>query len=108
MKRLAALILCLLFLPLSGAFCFAEDLAVPTEEPLPQEAPLPHLYSGRMRLSARVYESWEIDEGINHFNSIPAGVWVKIHAVYPTYVLVTYESGGELHHDILTSEFLNG
>lgn len=84
MKRLALLLLCLLFLPLSGAFCLEEK---------EQAAPLPHLYSGRMRLTAKVYESWAIDEGINHFSSIPAGVWVKIHAVYPTYVLVTYESG---------------
>lgn len=83
MKRLFALLLTLLFLPLSGAFCFAEE-----------EAALPHLYTGRMRLSARVYESWAVDEGVNHFASLPAGVWVKIHAVYPTYVLVTYESGG--------------
>jgi len=64
-----------------------ENTAIQTAEALP------HLYSGRMRLSAKVYESWEIDKGINHFQSIPAGVWVKIHAVYPTYVLVTYESG---------------
>lgn len=92
MKRLAALLICLLLLPLSGAFCSEMEMMEETATEAAAAA-LPHLYSGRMRLSAKVYESWEIDEGINHFNSIPAGVWVKIHAVYPTYVLVTYESG---------------
>ncbi|MBQ4073883.1 MAG: VanW family protein [Clostridia bacterium] len=108
MKRLVALLLCLLLLPFTGAYGLAEDVPPPAADAIspavdalspaetaaPQEEPLPHLYTGRMRLSARVYESWEIIDGVNHFATLPEGVWVKIHAVYPTYVLVTYESGG--------------
>ncbi|MBE5787409.1 MAG: hypothetical protein E7324_07715 [Clostridiales bacterium] len=81
MKRAFALLLLLTLLPLSGAFC------------LEVEEALPHLYSGKMRLSAKVFADWNGTEGINHINTIPQGVWVKIHALNPTFALVTYESG---------------
>ena len=83
MKRLLSLLLILLFLPLSGAFCFAEDEEIPATE----------LYVGKMRLSAKVFSDWDGTTGINHITSIPKGVWVKIYALNPTFAYVSYPQG---------------
>lgn len=84
MKRWPVLLLCLLLVFQSAALAMSKEEA---------EETLPHLYSGRLRLSAKVYADWAVDEGIQQIDTLPSGIWVKVHAVYPTYVLVTYESG---------------
>jgi len=83
MKRALLILLCLLFLPLSGAFCLEEHDA----------ASLPHLYTGRIRVSAKVYKEWNVDEGVGYIDIIPKGEWVKIHAVYPHHVLLSTMNG---------------
>ena len=80
-KRILAWTLLLALLPLSGAFSAQGE-----EE-------LPDLYTGRMRLSAKVFSDWEGTEGVNQIGTIPQKARVVIHALYPTFALVTYEQG---------------
>ena len=82
MKRLLALLSLLVFLPLSGAFCFAEEA----------DAALPVLYSGRICVSARVFARVDETEGIDQIGTIPDKVRVWIHALTPTFALVTYDA----------------
>lgn len=82
MKRVLAFLLLWMLLPLQGALGIQWN----GEE-------LPALYTGRMRLAAKVFSDWEGTEGINQINTIPQKVRVKIHALYPTFALVSYEQG---------------
>lgn len=80
MKRFLAFVLMLCFLPLTGAFCLEEELP-------------PALYVGKMRLAGKVFEDWAGVDGITHINTIPENAWVRIHALYPTFALVSYDDG---------------
>ena len=81
LKRMLILTLLLALLPLQGAFCVSD------------EALSTRLYTIRTRISARVYADWKGTEGINQINSLPQNVRVVVHALNPTFALVTYESG---------------
>ena len=80
MKRLMAFLLLLCLLPLAGAFCGAAEEA---------QEPLPEMYSGKMRLAAKVFRSWEGTQGVDQVGSIREGAWVIIHGYNPTFALVT-------------------
>lgn len=79
-KRALALALILCLLPLTGAFCLAAE-------------ELPRLYTGRMRLAGKLFSDWSGTEGIDQINTVPQKARVIIHALYPTFALVTYEQG---------------
>ena len=85
MKRLTVCLLLLCLLPLAGAFsaCAEEETAA-----------LPALYSGRMRLAAKAFRSWDGTEGIDQVGVIPEGAWVIIHGYNPTFALVTCTQEG--------------
>lgn len=82
MKRLLALFLTVLFLPLNGAFCYAEN----------QPDTSARLYYARTRLSCKVFSDWETTNGINQIGYIPQNVRVVVHALNPSFALVTYEA----------------
>jgi len=83
MKRLLALALLLALLPLgSGGAAGAEEEA------------LPRLYTAHVCFTGRVFASWEGTEGVNQIGNILKGRYVTVHALYPTFALVTYEAGG--------------
>ncbi len=79
MKRLLALLLLLALLPPVSFAASLED-----------EDTTIRLYTIRTRVSARVYSGWQGTEGINQIDLIPQGVRVTVHALYPTFALVTY------------------
>ena len=81
MKRTLALLLTLLLLPLSGAFCFAEDAQ--------QEQP--RLYSARTRLVGKVYADWEGTEGIRHIGTVPKYKKVWVLELNPTFAKISYD-----------------
>ena len=62
------------------------------DETAPPTPALPNLYTGRMRLSAKVFESWEGTKGINQIGTLPAKVRVTIHGLNPSFALLTYEN----------------
>ena len=79
-RRFFCLLLCLLFLPRFGAFCVAETL--------------PALYTGRMRLTAKLFTDHDEAKGVNQIGAVPAKARVEILAVEPAFVLVRYAAGG--------------
>ena len=79
MKRMLALALLLALLPLWTALGAVED-----------EDTSVRLYTIRTRLSARVYSDWAGTDGINQIAVLPKGVQVAVHALYPTFALVTF------------------
>ena len=82
MKRLLALFFLALLLPLNGAFCYAEN----------QPDASVRLYYARTRLSCKVFSDWETTNGINQIGYIPENVRVVVHALNPSFALVTYEA----------------
>lgn len=68
-------------LPLYGAVSFAEDDA----------DSLPRLYTARTRITAKVFESVDKTEGINHLTSLPQRAYVVVHALDPSFALITCE-----------------
>ena len=85
MKRWLALLLALLLLPLSGALCRAEETSAAEDRP--------YRYSGKMRLSARVYAGWSMTKGVDQIGTIPQKAYVQIHAYTPDFAYVTYPQG---------------
>lgn len=84
MKRALAFLLCLFLLPLTGAFFTAGARSEEKAE---------KLYTGRTVTAARVYAAWDGTEGIDAIGMIPKKTRVAIHALNPTFALVTYEPG---------------
>ena len=82
MKRILALLLAMLLLPLSGAFCYAENKPDTSTR----------LYYARTRLACKFFTDWETTNGINQIGVIPENVRVVVHAVNPSFALVTYEA----------------
>ena len=78
-KRFMAFVLCLALLPFAAAFAAVED-----------EDTSIRLYTIRTRVSARVYSDWAGTDGINQIDTLPKGVRVTVHALYPTFAFVTY------------------
>lgn len=78
MKRLLVLLLTIALLPLSGAVCAAEEAGS-----------LPALYTARTRLGAKVFESVDKTAGVNYLTSIPEKTYVTVHALTPSYALIT-------------------
>lgn len=79
MKRLlSALLLIALLLP-GGSALAAEER--------------PSLYTARTTMDARIYTSWEGTEGVDPFGYVPKKRRVTVHALYPSFALVTYEAG---------------
>ena len=81
MKRLMALLLVLLAMPLSAALGAVEDEDVSTK-----------LYTVRTRVSCRIYADWEGTDGINSIGVLPEHVRVGVYALYPTFALVSYDA----------------
>lgn len=85
MKRLLTWILTIfLSLPLFGAFCFAETQA---------DDPSVRLYTARVCATGRVYAAWSGTEGIQQIGTVTKGMRVVVHALYPTFAFISYESG---------------
>jgi hypothetical protein len=82
MKRLLAIFLLVTLLPLSGAFCYAEEIDTSV-----------WLYTARTRVAGRLYADWEGTEGFNQTDTVPARVRVKVHALNPTFAYISYEPG---------------
>ena len=82
MKRFLALLLAVLLLPLSGAFCYAES----------QPDTSARLYYARTRLACKIFTDWETTNGVNQIGVIPENVRVVVHALNPSFALVTYEA----------------
>ncbi|MBR5108719.1 MAG: VanW family protein [Clostridia bacterium] len=82
MKRFLALLLLAALLPLHWASCFAEN----------QPDASARLYYARTRLSCKVFSDWETTNGINQIGYIPENVRVVVHALNPSFALVTYEA----------------
>ena len=82
MKRFLALLLLTALLPLPGAFCCAEN----------QPDASVRLYYARTRLSCKIFSDWETTNGINQIGYIPENVRVVVHALNPSFALVTYEA----------------
>ncbi|MBR3109253.1 MAG: VanW family protein [Clostridia bacterium] len=82
MKRILALLLAALLLPLSGAFCFAEN----------QPDTSVRLYYARTRLACKIFSDWETTNGVNQIGIVPENVRVVVHALNPSFALVTYEA----------------
>ena len=53
----------------------------------------PALYTARTTMDARVYTSWDGLEGIDPQGYVPKKRRVTVHALYPSFALVTYEAG---------------
>ena len=66
MKRFLALLLAVLLLPLSGAFCYAENKPDTSAR----------LYYARTRLACKYFSDWETTNGINQIGVIPENVRV--------------------------------
>ena len=79
MKRFAAFLLILFFLPLNGAFCFAEE-----------ETPA-RLYSARTRLDGKVFAEWEGTEGYRQVGVVPKGRRVWVLSLNPTFALISFD-----------------
>ncbi len=58
----------------------------------PEWASLPRLYTAHVCVSARVFSSWEGTTGVNQIGTIAKDRYVTVHALYPTFALVTYKS----------------
>ena len=82
MKRILALLLAMLLLPLSGAFCYAENKPDTSTR----------LYYARTRLACKIFTDWETTNGVNQIGVIPENVRVVVHALNPSFALVTYEA----------------
>ncbi|MBQ9264955.1 MAG: VanW family protein [Clostridia bacterium] len=54
---------------------------------------LPVLYTARTNMSVRMYTDWDGTEGIQPIGYLPKKVRVAVHALNPTFALVTYEAG---------------
>lgn len=78
MKRLVCLLLLLCLLPLPGAFSLAEE-----------ETELPRLYTARTRIGAKVFESVDKTDGLNHITTLPEHVYVVVHGLDPSFAYVT-------------------
>lgn len=85
MKRFLACLLLLCCLPLTGAFGAAGKQG---------DTGLEKLYTGRTVVDARVFADWKGTEGVDAIGVIPKKTRVAIHALNPTFALVTYEAGG--------------
>ncbi len=59
-----------------------------------EETPLPRLYTAHVCFTGIVYAGWEGTEGVNQIGTVPKGRYVTVHALNPTFALVTYQSGG--------------
>ena len=82
MKRILALLLAMLLLPLSGAFFFSFNKPDTSTR----------LYYARTRLACTFFTDWETTNGINQIGVIPENVRVVVHALNPSFALVTYEA----------------
>ena len=82
MKRFLALLFAALLLPLSGAFCYAENKPDTSAR----------LYYARTRLACKIFTDWETTNGVNQIGVIPENVRVVVHALNPSFALVTYEA----------------
>ena len=81
MKRLPAILFALLLLLPAGRAGAEQD---GTE--------LPQLYTAHVCITARVFSSWEGTTGVDQIGTIAEGRYVTVHALYPTFALVTYKS----------------
>ena len=86
MKRLLAalLTLCALFCVLPGTGARADDGTSPDTSV--------RLYTARTRLSCKVFADWDRTDGVNQIGVLPQGVRVYVHALNPSFALVTYEA----------------
>ena len=82
MKRILALLLAALLLPLPGAFCCAENKPDTSAR----------LYYARTRLACKIFSDWETTNGVNQIGVVPENVRVVVHALNPSFALVTYEA----------------
>ena len=82
MKRILALLLAAVFLPLPWASCYAENNPVASVR----------LYYARTRLACKIFTDWETTNGINQIGIVPENVRVVVHALNPSFALITYEA----------------
>lgn len=82
MKRALALLLLALLLPLNGIAALAEEADTSVR-----------LYTARTRLACKMFSDWNGTDGVNQIGTVPKNVRVYVHALNPSFALVTYESG---------------
>ena len=79
MKRVLALLAVLCLLPLYSALAAVED-----------EDTSRRLYTIRTRVACKIYADWAGTDGYSQIGVLPKGVRVSVHALYPTFALVTF------------------